>query len=61
LTAAALERGKLFRCVNKVGRTWGDGMTKHWATQALAFLVTKPDGRDSGFTEDLGLHPEQLW
>jgi hypothetical protein len=25
-----------------------------------AFLVTKPNGRDSGFTEDLGLRPEQL-
>jgi integrase len=27
LTAAAIDRGKLFRRVNKVGRTWGDGMT----------------------------------
>jgi integrase len=24
---AAIDRGKLFRRVNKVGRTWGDGMT----------------------------------
>src|SRR5438309_7032884 len=27
LTAAAIDGGKLFRRVNKVGRTWGDGMT----------------------------------
>jgi hypothetical protein len=26
--AAAIDRGKLFRRVNKVGRTWGDGMTR---------------------------------
>jgi integrase len=26
LAAAAIDRGKLFRRVNKVGRTWGDGM-----------------------------------
>jgi integrase len=28
LSAAAIDRGKLFRRVNKVGRTWGDGMTE---------------------------------
>jgi integrase len=28
LIAAAVDRGKLFRRVNKVGRTWGDGMTE---------------------------------
>src|SRR6266481_2155184 len=27
LAAAGIDRGKLFRRVNKVGRTWGDGMT----------------------------------
>ncbi len=27
IAAAAIDRGKLFRRVNKVGRTWGDGMT----------------------------------
>jgi site-specific recombinase XerD len=27
LAAAAIDRGKLFRRVNKVGKTWGDGMT----------------------------------
>ena len=27
LAAAAIDRGKLFRRVNKVGRAWGDGMT----------------------------------
>ena len=27
LAAAAIDRGKLFRRVNKVGRTWGDGIT----------------------------------
>ena len=27
LAAAAIDRGKLFRRVNKVGRTWGNGMT----------------------------------
>jgi integrase len=27
LAAAAIDRGQLFRRVNKVGRTWGDGMT----------------------------------
>jgi site-specific recombinase XerD len=27
LAAVAIDRGKLFRRVNKVGRTWGDGMT----------------------------------
>jgi integrase len=27
LTAARIDRGRLFRRVNKVGRTWGDGMT----------------------------------
>jgi site-specific recombinase XerD len=27
ITAAAIDRGKLFRRVNRVGRTWGDGMT----------------------------------
>jgi site-specific recombinase XerD len=28
LAAAAIDQGKLFRRVNKVGRTWGDGMTE---------------------------------
>jgi integrase len=28
LIAAAIDRGKLFRRVNKVGRTWGDHMTE---------------------------------
>ena len=28
LAAAAIDRGKLFRRVNKVGRTWGDRMTQ---------------------------------
>ena len=28
LVAAAIDRGKLFRRVNKVGRTWGDGITE---------------------------------
>ncbi len=27
LAAAGIDRGKLFRRVNRVGRTWGDGMT----------------------------------
>ncbi len=27
LAAAAIDRGKVFRRVNEVGRTWGDGMT----------------------------------
>jgi hypothetical protein len=27
LAAAGIDRGKLFRRVNNVGRTWGDGMT----------------------------------
>ena len=27
LAAAAIDRGRLFRRVNKVGRTWGDGIT----------------------------------
>jgi integrase len=27
LAAAAIDRGKVFRRVNKAGRTWGDGMT----------------------------------
>ena len=27
LAAAAIDRGKLFRLVNRVGRVWGDGMT----------------------------------
>jgi site-specific recombinase XerD len=27
LAAAAIDRGRLFRRVNKVGKTWGDGMT----------------------------------
>jgi site-specific recombinase XerD len=27
LAAAAIDRGKVFRRVNRVGRTWGDGMT----------------------------------
>ncbi len=27
LTAAGIDRGRLFRRVNKVGRAWGDGMT----------------------------------
>ena len=27
LAAVAIDRGRLFRRVNKVGRTWGDGMT----------------------------------
>lgn len=27
LAAAAIDQGKLFRRVNKIGRTWGDGMT----------------------------------
>jgi hypothetical protein len=27
LAAAAIDRGKLFRRVNKMGRVWGDGMT----------------------------------
>jgi len=28
LNAAAIDRGKLFRRVNKAGETWGDGMTE---------------------------------
>ena len=49
LNAAAIDRGRLFRRVNKVGRTWGDGMTgkgglahregirqKHWSVQTGA-------------------------
>ncbi len=28
LNAAAIDRGKLFRRVNKVGRTWGEGITE---------------------------------
>ena len=28
LAAAAIDRGKLFHRVNKVGKTWGDGMTE---------------------------------
>jgi len=28
LNAAAIDPGKLFRRVNKAGRTWGDGMTE---------------------------------
>jgi integrase len=28
LAAAAVDRGNVFRRVNKVGRTWGDGMTE---------------------------------
>jgi site-specific recombinase XerD len=28
LLAAAIDRGKLFRKVNKVGRAWGDGITE---------------------------------
>jgi hypothetical protein len=28
LSAAAIDRGKVFRRVNKVGKTWGDGMTE---------------------------------
>jgi len=27
LAAAAIDRGRMFRRVNKVGRAWGDGMT----------------------------------
>ena len=27
LNAAAIDRGKLFRRINKAGKTWGDGMT----------------------------------
>jgi site-specific recombinase XerD len=27
VAAAAIDRGRLFRRVNKVGRAWGDGMT----------------------------------
>ena len=33
LTAAAIGRGKLFRRVNKVGKTWGDGMTEKKSTR----------------------------
>jgi len=28
LNAAVIDRGKLFRLVNKAGKTWGDGMTE---------------------------------
>ena len=28
LNSAAIDRGKLFRRLNKAGKTWGDGMTK---------------------------------
>jgi len=28
LSAAAIDRGRLFRRVNKIGKTWGDGMTE---------------------------------
>jgi hypothetical protein len=28
LSAAAIDRGNVFRRVNKVGKTWGDGMTE---------------------------------
>jgi len=38
ITAAAIDRGKLFRRVNKVGRTWGDGMT----VKAVWHIVKNP-------------------
>src|ERR1700736_6284140 len=41
LAAAAIDRGKLFRRVNKVGRTWGDGMT----VKAVWHIVKEPAKR----------------
>jgi len=43
LAAAAIDRGKLFRRVNKVGRAWGDGMT----VKAVCHIV-KESGRNIG-------------
>jgi hypothetical protein len=38
LAAAAIDRGRLFRRVNKEGRTWGDGMT----VKAVWHIVKDP-------------------
>jgi integrase len=43
LAAAAIDQGKLFRRVNKVGRAWGDGMT----VKAVWHIV-KESGRNIG-------------
>ena len=43
LAAAAIDQGKLFRRVNKVGRAWGDGMT----VKAVWHIV-KESGRNVG-------------
>jgi integrase len=43
LAAAAIDRGRLFRRVNKVGRTWGDGMT-----EKAVWHIVKESGRRIG-------------
>lgn len=43
LATAAIDRGKLFRRVNKVGRTWGDRMT----VKAVSHIV-KESARSIG-------------
>src|SRR3989454_1088425 len=46
LAAAAIDRGKLFRRVNKVGRAWGDGMT----VKAVSHIV-KESARSIGVAQ----------
>jgi integrase len=49
LAAAAIDRGKLFRRVNKVGRAWGDGMTVK--TVKTVWHIVKESGRSIGMAK----------
>lgn len=52
LAAAAIDRGKLFRRVNKVGRTWGDSMT-----EKAVWHIVKEAAETTGVTK---LSPHDL-
>ena len=60
VAAAAIDRGRLFRRVNKVGRAWGDGMT----VKAVWHIV-KESGRSIGVSKlaphDLQRTEESSW
>ena len=53
LAAATIDRGRLFRRVNKVGRTWGDGMTV-----TAVWHIVKESARSIGVSN---LAPHDLW
>jgi hypothetical protein len=46
LVAAAIDRGKLFRRVNKVGKTWGEDVT-----EKAVWQIVKESARTAGISK----------